>query len=753
MPTIKDVAKLAGVSHGTVSNILNGSKAVSLDKVKRVEHAIKVLGYQPDATARSLKKSKTMSVGVVLPNITDATFSQLFTGIERALSEKQYAASLYITSEIAANENKIFEQIRRQRMDGAIIATCQPQNTKVFEELLKAGIKLVFVERNIEDKDYNFVGFNNYKIIYDTVCRLISDGYKTIAIVTGPKEYSSEKLCIDSYLSAIEEHGIPSNNKLIEITNFNKESAFKAAFRLLQLGEVPEVIITSSMQLAEGIMAAINICEGTLVRKPFVVSLGEDSWTNISYPDIIKLPRQFIQAGEIAADILIDNIQNPAFYDAKSIMLDCLDKNAGKICGARPPKQHVTRNSSDTLKVLMLDSSASYATYSLLADFRKAEGINVDIDVLSYKELYEAIKQESLSGTYDVFEIDIPWLPEMAERGYLTDLTRYIEANPKTIEGLIPGILDEYAKYDDKFYVMPYMFGTQLLFYRKDLFEDIKYQRMFYDQYRAELNPPKTWIEFNAVAKFFTKEYNPESPTLYGTTLGGKFSSGAVCEFLPRKWAFGGSSFDEKGNVILDSKETVKALKNYCESFNYASPTSTEHWWGEQVEEFCQGKAAMMVLFISHATDINDRYKSKVAGKVGFDIIPGQKPLLGGWSLGINSNSSKKDSAFKFISWACCKEMAIPYTILGGSTPCVNLYKNSELVLVYPWLPKSLESFKISKKRSMPKAVGGVVVSERQYEEILGEAVYKSITNQMSPEEAIGIAASKLQNLLIKNTN
>jgi len=753
MPTIKDVAKLAGVSHGTVSNVLNGSKAVSLDKVKRVEHAIKVLGYQPHATARSLKKSKTMSIGVVLPNITDATFSQLFTGIERTLSEKQYTASLYITSEIAANENKIFEQIRSQRMDGVIVATCQPQNKKIFDELLKAGIKLVLIERNIEDKDYNFVGFNNYKVIHDTVCQLISDGYKTIAIVTGPKEYSSEKMCIESYSSALKQHGISLNNKLIEITNFNKESAFKAAFRLLQLGEVPEVIITSSMQLAEGIMAAINICEVNLLRKPLVVSLGEDSWTNISYPDIIKIPRQFIQAGEIAAEILIDNIENPVFYDAKNIILDCLDKNAGKICNAHTFISRNSRKTAGTLKVLMLDSSATYATYSLLADFRKTEGINVEIDVLSYKELYEAIKQEALSSTYDIFEIDIPWLPEMAEKGFLTDLTQYIEANPKTIEGLIPGILDEYAKYNYKFYGMPYMFGTQLLYYRKDLFEDIKYQRMFYDQYRTELKPPKTWIEFNAVAKFFTKEYNPESPTTYGTTLGGKYSSGAVCEFLPRKWAFGGNSFDEDGNVILDSKETIKALKNYCESFKYASPTSTEHWWGEQVEEFCQGKAAMMVLFMSHATDISDRSKSKVAGTIGFDIIPGQKPLLGGWSLGINSNSSKKDSAFKFISWACCKEMAIPYTILGGSTPCVNLYKNSELVLVYPWLPKSLDSFKISKKRSLPKSRDGVVISERKYEEILGEAVYKSITNQMAPEEAISIAASKLQNLLIKNTD
>lgn len=750
MPTIKDVAKLAGVSHGTVSNILNGFKGVSLDKVTRVEEAIKLLGYKPDATARSLKTNKTMNVGVVLPNIIDPSFSQLFTGIERVLSEKQYTASLYITSDITANEKKILHQVQQQRMDGVITVTCQPQNTGIFEQLIQSGTKVVFVEREVADKDFNFIGFDNCKIIFDTVLQLISAGYETIAIVTGPEEYLSEKQCTNGYIKAFDKSNKAINSKLIEITNLNKESAFKAGIRLLQLGAIPDVIITSSTQLAEGVMEAIKICEGNLTKTPLMVSLGEESWSNNSYPSIIKLPRQFMHIGELAAEILLNNIENPAFYETKSVLLDSPVTNIER--NNKPGTTKSGRNKIDTLKVLMLDSSASYATYSLLGDFRRKEGINVEIETLSYQELYDTIREESAASNYDVFGVDIPWLPEMVERGMLYDLSRHIEESPEVIEGLIPGILDEYSRYNDRFYVLPYMYGTQLLFYRKDLFENTKYQRLFYEQYRTELKPPKTWVEYNAIAKFFTREYNPESPTIYGTTLGGKYFSGSVCEFLPRKWSYGGRSFDEDGNVVIFSKETVKALKNYCESYRYASPSSTEHWWGEQVSEFSEGKAAMMVLFMSHATDIADRYKSKVVGKIGYDIVPGGVPLLGGWSLGINSNSRKKERAFKFVSWACCKDMAIPYTILGGSTPCVNLYKSSELVSVYPWLPKSLESFNISRKRSMPKSLSELVISERQYEEILGEAVHSAITNHVLPEEAISIAASRLQQFIIKNT-
>ena len=110
----------------------------------------------------------------------------------------------------------------------------------------------------------------------------------------------------------------------------------------------------------------------------------------------------------------------------------------------------------DSLKVLMLESSASYSTYSLLADLRREEGINVNIETLTIKELYYEIKKEALASNYDVFEIDVPWFPEFAENGFLYDLSDNIGKTRAVIKDLIPGILDVYAKYNDRFYGLPY---------------------------------------------------------------------------------------------------------------------------------------------------------------------------------------------------------------------------------------------------------------------------------------------------------
>lgn len=747
MATIKDVAKLAGVSHGTVSNFLNGNTYISSNKVKKIEDAIKTLGYEPHATARNLKKNRTMNVGIILPNIIDPCFSQIFTGIENVLSQKQYTANLFTTSEIPAKERAILKQVQQQRMDGIIIATCQPQNSDVLDDIQRSGIKVVTVEREIIGRDYNFISFGNYKSINDMTCKLISEEYKVIAIVTGPEEYYSEKQSINGYLDAINKSNMKINERLIEITNYDKESAFKAGIRLLQLGEIPQAIITTSTQLAEGIMKAFSIYENNLVTKPLLISLSEEYWTNHAYPNITKIARQAMAMGEMSAELLLDNIEYPAFFEPKTICMDNIIEYLESKKQSSNIDKSYTLNSGE-LKVLMLDSSASYSTFSLLADFKKHEGINVVIDVLSYEDLYEEIKNESLRDKYDVFQIDNPWMPEFAESKCLHELNNFIDDNSRKIKDFIPGMFDSYSIYNGKTYSLPYMYSTQLLYYRKDLFEDARLQRMFYEQHRTELKPPKTWVEFNAIAKFFTRKYNSESPTLYGTTLGGKYSSGGVCEFLPRKWAYGGRAFDIEGNVTLNSKETLRALKNYCESYEYASPESPEHWWGEQVREFCEGKAAMMMLFQAHATDITDRSKSKVVGNIGFDIVPGGKPVLGGWSLAINANSIRKNLAFKFISWACRKEIAIPHTILGGSTPCVNFYKSPELISIHPWLPKALEGFGDSKKRMMPSLKNKAIISERKYEEILGESVYNAIKNRTSPEVAIANASLKLEKLI-----
>ena len=132
MVTIKDVAKYAGVSHGTVSNVLNGARGVSLENIKKVEEAIRVLGYQPNISARNLKSNHDRDVAVILPNISDSLFSSLYMTLDELFVQNEMSVRMYLTNDIAKKELLVFDELRRQQIHSAVVVTCQPENTAFF---------------------------------------------------------------------------------------------------------------------------------------------------------------------------------------------------------------------------------------------------------------------------------------------------------------------------------------------------------------------------------------------------------------------------------------------------------------------------------------------------------------------------------------------------------------------------------------------------------------------------------------------
>lgn len=745
--TMKDVAKAAGVSVGTVSNVIKGSRGVSLSMVQRVQAAIRQTGYRAYVSPRANNKTrKTRAVGVVLPSVQDQNFAGIFTGINHILAENGYIASLCVTSEIQAREQRAIEQFVKQRVEGIVIVTCQPESAAMFQSVFDNGTPLVFVEREPADHSFPFVEYANARQLADLVAILTEEGYRRPLLVTGPLVNSSERACADGFLSALggAAGSLPREQLVLE-TSFNKESAFSVMVSRLNSAPPPDVIITTSTPLFAGVQRAVGMFE--IDPEPAFVTLGSDTWAPANPAHSRVLRRDSMALGEAASRLLINLLNGNDDDRKRRRVIDNAQFNPDAMPKIR--KSVRLRARGKHLKALLLAGPACSAVESILPAFQKDSGMKVDIFPKSLPEIGAIIRNPAERAQYDIFQIDQPWLGEAAEDGLLYRLDDWLANRPALLNTWLPGIFDAYCRYQGHYYSLPYLFGPQLLYYRKDLFDDPTLRSVFRKRYHYDLRAPKNWYEFNQIAAFFTKSLNPDSPVEYGVTLGGQNPNAAVCEFMPRLLTFQNGEFG--ADTMLDAlggREAEAALANYVESYRYAPPGAEDFWWDEQVDLFAQGRASMMILFLGHVAALADRQRSTVIGKIGYDLIPGGVPMLGGWALGVNRDSPARDAALDFIAWTCDPDVVIPLTILGGTPPATRVYHNSELCALYPWLPKAVESFSRSYVRNISKVTTNGKIEERVFEDILGAAVHAAICGRLSPAAALLQAKNELARLM-----
>jgi DNA-binding LacI/PurR family transcriptional regulator/ABC-type glycerol-3-phosphate transport system substrate-binding protein len=739
--TIKDVARHAGVSVATVSNVLNERESVARDIVRRVREAVEVLGYRRNQSGWQLKTRKSTLVNVILPSATDPHFGAVFSGAERVLHANGLTAALHVTAEIRTKENEVLEMTLQQRAAGVLLATCQPDDMTRAEELRAAGTQVVCLEREPAGGGFSFVEHDLKRLMFESTRALLRQGYRRIVLITGPKDYSSEERAAAGFLDAVAAAGSDATGLVLE-TNHDPETAFRVLVRHIAHGRTPDLVVSTSSAIHRGARKAIDVMESRLDDHVRLVTLAEESWADVIGDDRLVIRRSGVQLGAAAAEALLDTLRNPIAHGGGYRRL-AVDAQTGD---RRPaPRRY---GDTEDLRVLMFDSMSRRAIADLQPHFQARHGARVQIEAMSAERLHEVLYDPERRADYDVIEIDQPWMSELAAAGTLVRLDTQLKQHPELVRGLVPGVMDAYCRHGDGYYGLPSRFDVEMLFYRKDLFDDPTQRLAYRDLTGGDLRPPETWREFNTVARFFTQASNPASPTTYGTSLGTHPPHGALVEFLSRLWGENGRVLDDAGRVTLDSREAEEALEGYVESAGYAVPGWQDKHRSGQIDDFARGDAAMVALFSAPATPLTDRSVSRVVGKIGYAPMPGGVPVLGGWSMGIVAGSPRADLAFDWMSWAAGMEMAIPLTIMGGSTPALALYSSLELLSVYPWLGKAVELFPKSRPRAISLTTTGGRLSEFRFEQIVGGYVHAALTGAKPPRDALQEAAAELRSIL-----
>ncbi len=259
MTTIKEVAKKAKVSVGTVSNVMTGAASVSPSRRERVLGAVRELGYHPDHVARSLKLRRTMTLGMIISDITNPFFSQLLRGAEDAALERNYLLFTFNTDDKIEREKHVFSVLRSRRVDGILLVVAPDRNGyRHVAETLARGTPIVCLDRVPRKMKVDSVTVDNVKAARDCVRHLLAEGHRQIGIITGPMTLQTACRRLLGYRKALAEASIPIDARLIREGNFRLESGYRLGRELLSRTDPPSALFISNGMMTLGALKAIE---------------------------------------------------------------------------------------------------------------------------------------------------------------------------------------------------------------------------------------------------------------------------------------------------------------------------------------------------------------------------------------------------------------------------------------------------------------------------------------------------------------
>lgn len=416
---------------------------------------------------------------------------------------------------------------------------------------------------------------------------------------------------------------------------------------------------------------------------------------------------------------------------------------------AQNSKGNSNGNSDKSLTVLVEGGSPAFKVAEKTADeFKKSTGYEVKIESVPYVGVYDKLKAEvaSRAGSYDVATIDILWFPSLASG--LLPLDNLMTDEVKS--DLFPGLIDG-GSYKGHTYGMPVWTNAKTLIYRKDLFEDEANKKAFKEQYGYELQPPKTWKEYEDTAKFFTRDTNRDGQIdQYGTTVFGANNGDTVASWLDMAAQAGAKPLVvDNGKVLINTKPYVQALElltNMLKKDKSVPPGALEISSAETAELFQSGKAAMMLAWGHFYVPSNDPSKSKVAGKVGVaPMIAGSEGIgavPGPWYQVVPKSSKKQEIAKKYIQFLYDKNTL--YMEALGVAARKSVFEEYSQKAGYEHLKPLMETLSGKQTQNRP-----AIKEWQQIEsEALIPAVQYALSGEKTPQEALDWAATIIKGIV-----
>ena len=320
MPTIRDVAKLAGVAPITASRVISNSGYASDEVRQRVSQAAEQLGYVPNYLARSLRSKRTRTLALVLTDITNPFWTTVARGVEDAASERGYNVIFCNTDESASKQESYLEALIQKQVDGILLVPVRSKKHPI-EFLRQQKVQVVLLDRRLPNVEVDVVRGDSSGGAYQLVQLLLKLGHRRIAILSGPSGVSSAYDRVAGYQRALQEAGLKKEDQLIIYGEFSLESGYQMTCKLLKMMPRPTALFASNNFIAYGALKALHEAEVAVPEDMSVVGFDDLPAAMVVDPFLTVAVQPAYEMGQRATRLLMDCLDGRGTKGIQDIVL------------------------------------------------------------------------------------------------------------------------------------------------------------------------------------------------------------------------------------------------------------------------------------------------------------------------------------------------------------------------------------------------------------------------------------------------
>ncbi|EHC9866085.1 substrate-binding domain-containing protein [Vibrio alginolyticus] len=322
MATMKDIAKLAGVSTSTVSHVINKTRFVSEEISERVNNAAKELNYYaPSALARSLKVNRTKTIGMLVTTSTNPFFGEVVKGVERSCYQKGYSLILCNTEGDNERMRQSINTLLQKRVDGLILmcSSLEGERIDVFERYPDIPVvvmdwgPMLFTSDKIQD--------NSLRGGYLAAKYLIDCGHTEIGCITGPLIKHQAQMRYEGYKRAMNEAGLEFNANWIIESDFECEGGYQAFKKMAQRGALPSSIFVSNDMMAMGVINAANELDIKVPDDLSIIGYDDIHIAKFMSPSLTTIHQPKYRLGQAAVETLVRRLDDKS-TEAQVVQLE-----------------------------------------------------------------------------------------------------------------------------------------------------------------------------------------------------------------------------------------------------------------------------------------------------------------------------------------------------------------------------------------------------------------------------------------------